>query len=246
MPSRTKTLSCLRLSPLALLVSVALGWVLQQPSQAQQPATQATPAAAQQAPAEEPVVQLPEQPIFRGGVSFVRVDVIVTDGKAAPITDLTEKDFEVLEDDAPQTVEQFRLIKVDGNPKPGEPPPRQLRNRDDEEVEAARDDVRVFAILLDDYHVRRANSISIREPLTRFINTLRPLDMIALMYPLQPASDVSFTRNHAAVIRAIEQFEGRKYDYRPRNQLEENYSRYPTEQVERIRNDVVMGALRGL
>ena len=70
--------------------------------------------------------------------------------------------------------------------------------------------------------------------------------MIAVMYPLQPASDVSFTRNHGAIISAIEQFEGRKYDYRPRNQLEENYVRYPTETVERIRNDVVMGALRGL
>ena len=111
----------------------------------------------------------------------------------------------------------------------------------------ARDDVRVYAILLDDYHVRRANSISIREPLTRFIQTqLRPNDMIAVMYPLMPASDVSFTRNHASIIRAIEQFEGRKYDYRPRNQMEESYVRYPTETVERIRNDVVMGALRGL
>jgi hypothetical protein len=56
-------------------------------------------------------------------------------------------------------VEQFRLIKVDGNPKPASPPPRVIRNRDDEETEAARDDVRVFAILLDDYHVRRSNSV---------------------------------------------------------------------------------------
>jgi len=244
MPRRLETLAHARLGRVALLVGVALGWVLQQPFQAQQAAP---PAAAEQAPADEPVVQLPEQPTFRGGISFVRVDVIVTDGKAAPITDLKESDFEVLEDDTPQAIEQFRLIKVDGNPRPGEPPPRQLRNRDDEETEAARDDVRVFAILLDDYHVRRANSISIREPLTRFIQTqLRPLDMLAVMYPLQPASDVSFTRDHASIIRAIERFEGRKYDYRPRNQLEESYSRYPTETVERIRNDVVMGALRGL
>ena len=194
-----------------------------------------------------PPIQLPEQPTFRGGIDFVRVDVIVTDGKAAPVTDLKQTDFEVLEDDQPQSIEQFRLIKVDGNPKPGDPPPRELRNRDDEESEAARDDVRVYAILLDDYHVRRANSISVRTPLIKFIETqLRPNDMIAVMYPLQPASDVSFTRNHGAIISAIEQFEGRKYDYRPRNQLEENYVRYPTETVERIRNDVVMGALRGL
>jgi len=240
-----------------VLLGVALTWVLnsntgqsqaQQEPAAQQPAPQGAQPA--QPPPDNPplpVIQLPEQPTFRGGISFVRVDVIVTDGKGAPVTDLKQEDFEGIEDDQPQPVEQFRLIKVDGNPKPGEPPPRQLRNRDDEEAEAARDDVRVYAILLDDYHVRKANSISIREPLTRFIQTqLRPNDMIAVMYPLMPASDVSFTRNHASIIRAIEQFEGRKYDYRPRNQMEESYVRYPTETVERIRNDVVMGALRGL
>ena len=70
--------------------------------------------------------------------------------------------------------------------------------------------------------------------------------MIAVMYPLTPITDLSFTRDHAKIIGAINAFEGRKYDYRPKNQLEENYVRYPTETVERIRNEVVMGALRGL
>jgi VWFA-related protein len=257
-PKRSGALVRTRPSVRAVALAAALTWVLggiagqsQAPAQdppPQRPAQQgAQPAQPPPADAPLPVIQLPEQPTFRGGISFVRVDVIVTDGKAAPVTDLKQEEFEVLEDDQLQAIEQFRLIKVDGNPKPGEPPPRELRNRDDEESEAARDDVRVFAILLDDYHVRRANSISVREPLTRFITTqLRPNDMLAVMYPLQPASDVSFTRNHASIISAIERFEGRKYDYRPRNQLEENYVRYPTETVERIRNDVVMGALRGL
>lgn len=209
----------------------------------------APPPADQAADQDQPVVQLPEQPIFRGGISFVRVDVIVTDNKQNPVTDLKETDFEVLEDNQPQSIEQFRLIKVDANavPAPGEPPPRQLRNRDDEETEAAREDVRVFAFLLDDYHVRRSNSIAIREPLIKFIQTqIRPADMMAVMYPLTPAGDLSFTRDPNAVISAIERFDGRKYDYRPRNQFEQNYMRYPTEIVERIRNDVVMGALRGL
>ena len=166
----------------------------------------APPAPAGQAPAGEPAAPvIPGQdapPIFRGGINFVRVDVIATDGKGQHVTDLKQEDFEVLEDNQPQSVEQFRLIKVDGNPKPGDPPPRVIRNRDDEETEAARDDVRIFAILLDDYHVRRSNSVSVREPLTRFIQTqLRPNDMIAVMYPLTPVFDVSFTRDHAAIIR---------------------------------------------
>ena len=57
---------------------------------------------------------------------------------------------------------------------------------------------------------------------------------------------MTFTRNHASIISAINNFEGRKFDYTPRNQFERAYSRYPTEVGGAIRNQVVMGALRGL
>ena len=217
----------------------------QQQQDAGRPAGDAPQAEAPQT--QPPADQSPQTPLFRGGINFVRVDVIVDDGKSQPVTDLTQADFEVVEDGKPQTVEQFTLVRVDGNPRPGAPPPREIRNRGDEELIANREDVRVFVFFLDDYHVRRANSITVRAPLTRFIQTqLRPNDLVAVMYPLTPVSDLTFTRNHQAVLTAIERFEGRKFDYTPLNQFEQNYVRYPTETVERIRNDVVMGALRGL
>jgi VWFA-related protein len=188
-----------------------------------------------------------QQPVFRGGIDFVRVDVIVSDRKAQPVTNLTQDDFEVLEDGKPVAIEQFKLIKVDGNPTPGGPPPKQIRNRNDEELEAARDDVRIFVFFMDDYHVRRSNSMSVRPTLIRFIQQhLRPTDMIGIMYPLMPVSDLQLTRDHDKIANAINTFEGRKFDYTPRNIVEQNYARYSTDQVERIRNDVVMGALQGL
>jgi VWFA-related protein len=215
-------------------------------SQQPDPAAQKPPATSQPQTAQEKAAQ-DAQAVFRGGINFVRVDVIVTDKKAQPITDLKQTDFELLEDNKPQAIQQFASIKVDGNPKPGEPPVHQIRDRDDEEAAAQEENVRIYAIFLDDYHVRRANSISIRDPLIKFIqNQVRPKDMIAVMYPLQPVADVYFTRNVDQVINAINKFEGRKYDYTPRNQFEETYARYPTETVEQIRNDVVMTALRGL
>ena len=59
----------------------------------------------------------------------------------------------------------------------------------DEEREAARDDTRVFVIFLDDYHTRLGSSLAVRQPLTQFIqNQLRPLDMVAMMYPLTPVT----------------------------------------------------------
>jgi len=184
---------------------------------------------------------------FRSGINFVTVDAYVSDSKGQPIADLKQSDFEILEDNKPQKIEQFRFIKVDGNPKPGDPPPQEIRNRDDEEREAARDDTRVFVIFLDDYHTRLGSSLAVRQPLSEFIqNQLRPLDLVAIMYPLTPVTDVDFTRNHERIIGAIQKFEGRKYRYEPRNLFEEQYQRAPTEIVEQIRNQVVMTALRGL
>ena len=115
------------------------------------------------------------------------------------------------------------------------PAPKQIRNRNDEELEAARDDVRVFVFFMDDYHVRKANSMSVRTPLIRFIQQqLRPTDMIGIMYPLMPVSDLLLTRDHEKIANAINTFDGRKFDYTPRNIVEQNYARYSTDQVDRF------------
>ena len=240
-------------SPIALCLTLAVGLLdvgTSRPQAAQQSGA-ADGAAAQQAdtPQETPPAppEADQQPTFRADINFVRVDVIVSDDDGEPVTDLTAADFEVFEDGEPQTIEQFRLIRVDGNPPPGAPRPRQLRSRIDEEIELSRDDVRLFVFFFDDYHVRLGNSLSVKEPLIRFVETqLRPNDVVGMMYPLTPVDAISFTRNHASVISAIERFEGRKFNYEPRNRAEEQYSRAPSEVVERIRNEVVMGALRGL
>lgn len=224
----------------AVLTAVAALLVVQAGSVATSARQDPAPAQPVDAAAQEP------PPTFRAGINFVRVDVIVTTGQAQPVTDLTADDFEVLEDGKPQRIEQFRLVRVDGNPAPGAPPPREIRTSFDEETEAARDDVRLFVIFLDDYHVRAGSALAVKAPLIRFIQTqLRPEDMVAVMYPLTSVDDIRFTRDHASVVAAIERFEGRKFRYQPRNQFEEQYARASTQAVEEIRNQVVMGALQG-
>jgi VWFA-related protein len=189
-----------------------------------------------------------QQPVFKAGINFVRVDVIITDKNGNIIGDLQPGDFDVVEDGKPQKIETFKLVKLDGgSAEAANAPPKQIRTDYDEESEAARDDVRLFAIFLDDYHVRRGASMSVRQPIVTFIeNQLGPTDMVGLMYPLESISSIRMTRNHAAIVKGIQQFTGRKYDYTPRNQYEEQYANYPAETVERIRNEVSMTAIRGL
>ena len=106
--------------------------------------------------------------------------------------------------------------------------------------------MRLFVLLLDDYHVKRGNDLAVRKPIIEFIqNQLSPLDMVALMYPLTPVTELHFSRDRSSLISAVEHFLGRKFDYEPRNMFEEKYAYYPAATVEKIRNDVTMGALKG-
>ena len=221
----------------ALLVLRGGAQQSQQPQQQQQPAQQGG-----QQQQGQPA------PTFRTGINYVRVDVIVSDKTGAPVGDLKEGDFDVLEDGKPQKIDAFKLIKLDGGRvESANEAPKQIRTDYDEESEAARDDVRLFGIFLDDYHVRRGTSLSVRNPLMRFVQTqIGPSDMVGIMYPLESTSSVRFTRNHEAVMKAMQQFVGRKYDYTPKNEMEEQYAHYPTEVVEQIRNQVSLSAIKGL
>jgi VWFA-related protein len=209
----------------------------------QQPAKPASPPAQPQTadPAAQP-------PIFRAGINYVRVDVIISDKNGNPVADMQASDFDVFEDNKPQKIDTFKLIKLDGGTADAiKDPPKEIRNDFDEESEAARDDVRLFAIFLDDYHVRRGASMAVRGQLARFIDTqIGPSDMIGVMYPLESTGSVRMTRNHSAVSRGLQQFLGRKYEYEPKNQFEEQYAHYPTETVERVRNQVSLSALKAL
>src|SRR2546428_3750036 len=92
---------------------------------AQQPAQQPPP------PADQP--QTPP-PVFRTGINFVRVDVIVSDKNGNAIADLKQTDFELTEDGKPQSVEAFKLVRLDGGVMPTKDgPPRQIRTDDDEQ-----------------------------------------------------------------------------------------------------------------
>lgn len=189
----------------------------------------------------------PPQPTFRGGVSVVNVDVIVSDRSAQPVTDLTQADFEILENGKPQDIEQFKLVKVDGRVTPGAPEPREIRSLGDEGTELARDDVRTFVIFLDDYHVTRAMAMRARQRLIPFVKSqIGPNDIIAIMHPLTPVSALTFTRSQDFIVDALGRFEGRADDLFARNPAEAAYQHRSQGEILAIRRQVVLSALQGL
>jgi VWFA-related protein len=237
-----------------ILAVLTLAGRAQQPPAAPAPPAQNPnqPAPGQPPDTQEPAPDQPpgnQIPVFRGGTNFVRVDVIATDSDGQPVMDLTVDDFELAEDGKAQPIEAFKLVEVNSGLLPGpEGPPRPIRTDADETTEAARDDVRLIGIFLDDYHVRDMSSLRARLELVQFVETqLVPTDMVTLMYPLEPIASVRFTRNHRSIAAGLSRFIGRKYDYEPMNEIERGYVyRLSTEAVERIRNEVSLGALKAL
>ena len=202
------------------------------------------PAPAAQAPAQPPAQ--PDQPIFRGGISTVRVDVIVTDNKGNPVTDLKLEDFQIEEDGKPQKPDTFRLVKIDAEVAPSYVQ-RTPRTRNDEEVAAQDENSRIFAFFLDDYHVLRDTSMVLKKPVIDFIaNQLGPSDLATVMYPLTPLDAMVLTRNHQGIINTVEKFEGRKYNYEPVNMTEQGYVyKLTPDAIEIIRRQVTFTAIRG-
>jgi VWFA-related protein len=198
-------------------------------------ATQGPPAADPQQPT----------PVFRGGVDSVSVDVRVTDRTGRPITDLTAADFEIRENGRVQTITTFKLIQTDdGREDPAAR--RDVRTIVDQEIEAAREENRLFAIFLDDYHTRDINAVRIRQQLADFVSGLTPHDLVALATPTSSLRALTFSRNHDQTAANILNFEGRKYNYLPRTPFEERYANQLPAVQERMRNDLTLAALEGL
>ena len=215
---------------------------------AQQPPRLSRPPASNPRRSSPPADPQQPPPRIRTGINYVRVDVIVSDKKGDPVLDLKQDDFNVSEDGKPQKIEAFDVVKIDTPRQAGRGRRSAIRNDFDEEQEAARPDVRLFVILLDDYHVRRGNDMAVRKPLIDFIqNQLAPADMVARHVPAHARRRTCafYARPRARWPAAISKFEGRKFVYTPRNSFEEHYAYYPAAVVERVRNQVTMDGAQG-
>ncbi|MCC7043363.1 MAG: VWA domain-containing protein [Acidobacteria bacterium] len=191
-----------------------------------------------------PLAQEQAPPVFRGGIDAVSVDVIVTDKQGRPVTDLTAADFEVREAGDLQTVTTFRLVETgDGT---GPAAAREILSLDQERTEAARLDNRLFVVFLDDYHVRRGNSMRSRQQLADFLRSLSRNDLVAIATPLSGVGGMTFSRNHNLTSNVVMGFEGRKYDYTPKHPIEYRYQTLPVEQQEQMRNSLTITALQSL
>jgi VWFA-related protein len=208
-------------------------------------ARQAQPPA--QPPPQPPPAQQPQQPTFKAGVQLVRVDVTVIGNGDKGVPGLTAADFEVTEDNVPQKVETVQFVRIDGRPGASDETNLEIRSRDHAAAEAAREDIRLFVIFLDDYHIEKLPPITVplRRELSAFINRLQPTDLVAIADPLTLASHLEFTRSQADLLDIVRNFEGRMFEIFPiRNAAEE--AQLKSGDVNRLRAQVTYSALQSI
>jgi VWFA-related protein len=184
--------------------------------------------------------QAPPQPTFRTEANYVRVDVFPThDG--APVTDLALNDFELREGNAPQKIDQFEHVTIQGTVA------QEMRREPNTVAEsrAAMQDprARVFVVFLDIGHVDVGGSNRIRQPLVDALNHLiGENDLVALMTPEMSALDLTFARKTTTIegLLARHWTWGERDALIPNDPVEQNYeSCFGTQQQSALTRELI-------
>jgi VWFA-related protein len=193
---------------------------------------------------QQPPASDQKPPVFRGGTSQVRVDVTVLNKKGEPVTDLSRDDFEVREDGVLQSIENLKLIEATGA-APDDDTSLPIRSPYHAAAEAARDDIRVFVIFWDEYHIgEMAPAIRARAALENFVQfAFGPTDLVALMDQLTPSDAIRFTRDRRELADQVHRLKGRQGVYIPARSAVEEAQMYRARDVEMLRAQVTATAL---
>jgi VWFA-related protein len=163
---------------------------------------------AQQAP-PTPVLDAPPV-MFRTEINYVEVDATVTDAQGNPVMDLTQADFEVLEDGKPQTISTFAVVNIPivHNDRPvGTALPIE---RDVQVNERA--DGRLYLIVLDSLHTHPLNGLRVRQAVRDFIEQDFGTNDLAAVVHTSGRADLGqdFTGNRRLLLASIDRFVGEK------------------------------------
>jgi VWFA-related protein len=154
-----------------------------------------------------------------GSAPLLRLDVVVTDDLGGAIAGLRAADFAIREDGTSRPVEAAEFRWIPSENFVSVPP---ILTRADEEREARRAGTRVFAFLLDEFHVRPGvDTHAVRDAIASFIDEkMFARDLAVVARPFDAMQSLRFTRDRATLLGSVAGFNGRKGRYAPRTPRE--------------------------
>ena len=151
-------------------------------------------------------------------VNVVNVDIFVTDKDGRPVSDLDQKDFEVLEDGKRVEITNFEAVDRRVAPAPAGTPEAAVADLSQEPAVASPPagppsappvDATHLVVYIDNYNIRPPHRARVLQQLRDFLTReLRPDDRVMLVtYGLSLQVRLPFTTDRAALARALDEAE---------------------------------------
>ncbi len=145
-----------------------------------------------------------QAPVFRAGIQYVSVDVVVTDGDDKPVRDLRRDDFEIIDRGRPQVIEDFRFVDI---PLAGAsltelralPPPTDVSTN-----ARPAPDSRLWVVIIDTLHTLESEIVPMKQVMHTFIQSIAPADEVAIIYPNRSDLGTNFTSDRARMLKAVD------------------------------------------
>jgi VWFA-related protein len=149
-----------------------------------------------------------QAPVFKTGVDYVTVDVVVTDGNDVPVTDLKKDDFEIIDRGKPQVIADFQYVSVPVETRtvdvkaPRTPEPDVASNI------PTSPDSRLFVMVIDDLHIVESDLIAVKKVMTDFVAALSPDDEVAMVFVGRSDLSQNFTKDVGRLLKAVDGVRG--------------------------------------
>ncbi len=154
------------------------------------------------------VLPAAQQPTFHAEINYVELPVRVLDAKGNFVRDLKQADFQVFEDGVPQTIASFSLVDLPAPSRgaalrPETTIPTVLSVDALQKLEG-----RIYLFVIDDYHIRPQYSSRAKQLVKTFINERLGAGDAAAMVFTSGIKSQDFTQSHAALLAALDRFNG--------------------------------------
>ncbi|MBW8894874.1 MAG: VWA domain-containing protein [Acidobacteria bacterium] len=163
-------------------------------------------------------------PTFRVEVNYVEIDARPTDPQGKFVADLTEADFQIVEDGAPQKIKVFTRVNL---PVEHQDPPLFKTGPIDPDVASNHQEFngRVFVLVLDDLQTDSRRSIRVRRAARQFIERYIGANDLAAVVFTGGAADrgQEFTSSHARLLASVDKFSGSKLPSELMSKLDDYY-----------------------
>jgi len=148
----------------------------------------------QSSPAQAP-------PVFRGGVDYVELDVVVTDRHDVAVKDLTKDDFKITERGREQRIADFRFEYIPPTRRPANPVTAVPTIDVVTNTHAPND--RQWVLVIDDLHIFEQRLVETKRVVQSFLEQVSPSDQVAIVFTGHSNLSQDFTSDLGAQIRAV-------------------------------------------